>query len=59
MRLGKSRLDARHVANAEGDRIGIERGVGERQDLGVRLDEIDMRRKAVLFGAVASERVSA
>ena len=40
--LGKRRLDARHVADAEGDRVGVEGIVGEGQFLGIGLDEIDV-----------------
>src|SRR4051794_24425295 len=39
MRLAQRQIDTRHVANAERDRAGIEVPVGQRQRLGVALDE--------------------
>ena len=38
--LGQRRLDPRHVADAEGDRDGVDAAVGERQRLGIALHEV-------------------
>ena len=40
-RLAERQLDARHVADAEGDRIGVEMVVGQAQFLGIALHEGD------------------
>ena len=46
--LGERAIDVRHVADAEGDRVGVERVVGKGQRLGVALREgdaaLEMRR---------------
>ncbi len=43
MGLGQRRLDARHVADAEGDGDGVVTGIGKRQHLGIAVDERDCR----------------
>src|SRR5580704_5231024 len=53
VRLGQRLVDARHVANSEADRIGIEAVIGEGQLLGVCLDEVERRCKIALGGAGA------
>ena len=50
------RVDARHVADAERDRHGIEALVGKRQRLGIALLELDRVVAAALGDALAADR---
>ena len=56
MRLGERRRDARHVADAERDGHRVVAAVGERQRLGVGLDEVDGVVEPALGGALAPDR---
>ena len=53
--LAQRLLDARHIADAEGDRIGVELRVGKRQRLRVGRDEIDAIVKPALPGALGAD----
>ena len=55
MRFRKRALDARHVADAERDGHGVEGAVGERQRLGVALDERHDIVEPALGGARAAD----
>ena len=52
----QSPLDARDIADAEGDRISVELPVGERQIFGIALHEPELLAGLALGGAVASDR---
>ena len=54
-RFGERAVDARHVANAEGDRIGVESIVGKRQILGVGLHEFKPCGQVLLFRPRAAD----
>ena len=56
MSFARAPLDARHVADAEGDGVGVEAAVGKRQRLGIALDERDRVVEPALDGALAPDR---
>ena len=49
MRLAQGHVDARDIPDAEGDGIGVEARILERQVLGIRLDEADLAGKPPLL----------
>ncbi len=53
--LSKRLFDARHVANAESDRVGVIFAVAEGQFLGIGFDEIELTRQAFFLGALAPD----
>ena len=55
MCLGERRLDARHVADAEGDRHGVEAAIRQRQRFGVAFDECHDIVEPALGGARAAD----
>ena len=53
--LGKRRVDTRHIADAEGNRIGVELAVREGQKLGIALDEGKLVAPSPFGRAVAAD----
>ena len=56
MRLAQRLVDVGDVAQAEGDRVGVERAVGERQGLGIARRPGEARQQPAIDGAVAADR---
>ena len=53
--FGERLFDPRHVADAEGDRVGVETRIGERQRLGVGFDETHPIGQGALAGALDAD----
>ena len=56
MNFGEREIDARHVADAEGDGGGVKGFIGKRQRLGIGLDEFGLPAKSALFRALPPDR---
>src|SRR6185437_1243068 len=54
-RLGEGGVDVGDVAQAEGDRVGIDAGAGDRQLLGIAAQKFDAVQHAAVDGAVAAD----
>src|SRR6266852_4246435 len=54
-RLGEGGIDMGDVAQAEGDGIGVDAGIGDRQPLGVAAQPVDAVQYAAIDGAVAAD----
>src|SRR6185437_2087230 len=54
-RLGERRVEPRHVAQPEGDRIGIDAARRDRQPLGIAAQPLDAGDAATVDGAVAAD----